>query len=186
MTPNERRVFEKHLANKPVYLEYGCGGSTEIAVEMGCRFIVSIESDKSWVDQLSKKPAISSRIADKTLMLEHVDIGPVRDWGIPIDNSKLANWPNYFLTPYIKYPNDYKFILVDGRFRNCCAYAAYPFMSDESILAVHDYTLRPSYYDIEKFFDIDEEIDTLIILRKKKNILLKSLFISTLTNMFNY
>ena len=183
MSVKERNLFEKSLEHKPFYLEYGCGGSTEIAVALGCKAIVAVDSDINWIDSLKQKPPIAERIAKGTLFFEYVDIGPVGAWGFPKDSSKIRNWPNYVLAPY-QHPYQFDFILVDGRFRNACAYAAWAFMTDDTVMAVHDYTVRRQYYDIEKFFNIVEQVDSLILLKKKEKITMRSLYTSVMTHMF--
>lgn len=185
MTPKERAVFERIVANQDFYLEFGCGGSTEVALRQGCKKIVSVESDLDWIKRLREKPAVAEAVARQRLQFEHVDIGPVGEWGVPKDESKIRNWPKYFTMPFLKYDYLYSFIFIDGRFRNACAYAAYSFMTEDAILAVHDYTVRASYHDIEKFFDLVEEVDTLGVFKKKKNILHRALYMSILTNLFN-
>jgi hypothetical protein len=186
MTDRERSLFEKLVSNRNFYLEFGCGGSTEIAVELGAKQIVSVESDLNWIKKLQNKPRISLAMAQSRLMFEHIDLGPVGEWGSPKDESKIKNWPKYFMTPFMRYDFLYDLILIDGRFRPACAFAAYAFMGEDTILAVHDYLTRPSYYEIEKFFENQEEVDTLVVFKKKRNVVLRSLLTSVLNNLFNY
>jgi hypothetical protein len=185
MTGRERALFERSVEKSATYLEFGCGGSTEIAVALGCRAVVSVEADRTWIDALRQKPTIQEAIARRQLFLEYVDIGPVGSWSFPKDDSKIRNWPTYFLTPFVKYDFSYDLILVDGRFRNACAYASYAFMADDAVLAIHDYTTRSSYFDIEKFFELQELADTLAIFKKKEKIHLRSLYTSILSNFFS-
>jgi hypothetical protein len=184
MTDAERSLFQKYLSKARYYLEYGCGGSTEFAVALGCGLIVSVESDPNWVKTLQENPAIAQAIAHKRLTIEYIDIGPVGAWGAPKDHSRITNWPSYFLTPFTKYDYPYDVILIDGRFRNACAYASWAFMQDNAALLIHDYTVRHSYHDIEKFFDLVDTADTLAVMRKKTKILPQALYISVLRNLF--
>lgn len=185
MSLAERTLFEKSIAHQPVYLEFGCGGSTEIAVKTGCPIIVSVDSDVSWIKKLSEREEISKRINSGSLIFKHVDIGAVGDWGVPKGDDKIRNWPKYCIAPFgIGY--EYKYILVDGRFRNSCAYVSWAFMFEDTILAVHDYSVRSSYYDIEKFFDIVDRADTLYLFRKKPMIVNESYIFSLMNSLFNY
>jgi len=183
LTPRERALFERLVENNPCYLEFGCGGSTEIAVALGCKLMVSVDSDPNWIEALKKKEAVAAAIERNALFFEHIDIGPVGAWGAPTDDSKIRNWPRYYLTPFTKYDFLYDLVLIDGRFRNACASAAYCFMSEDSTLLVHDYTIRQGYYDIEKFFEISEQADTLVSFKKKKRISMQSFFSSFSANM---
>jgi hypothetical protein len=146
---------------------------------------VSVDSDAAWIKKMKEKPKIAEREKQGTLVFEHIDIGPVGEWGVPRDESKIRNWPNYCISPF-KRGIEYGYILVDGRFRNACAYVSWAFMLDDALLAVHDYRFRPGYYDIEKFFELYDEVDTLVILKKKRNIFTPSLVFSILSNLFNY
>lgn len=185
LTPRERALFERLVENSPCYLEFGCGGSTEIAVALGCKLIVSVDSDPNWIEGLKKKEAVAAAIERRGLFFEHADIGPVGDWGAPTDDSKIRNWPKYYLTPFTKYDFLYKFIFIDGRFRNACASAAYCFMPEDALIGVHDYTVRQGYYDIEKFFEITDQADTLAIFKKKNRVSMQSFFTSFSANMLS-
>jgi hypothetical protein len=184
MSPRELELFKRSLAGKHCYLEFGCGGSTELAVMSACEKIVSVESDLNWIKHLTARPLIAEAMRNNRLRFEHVDIGPAGDWGFPKDDSKIRNWPYYFLTPFLKYPLSYDFILVDGRFRKACAYASYHFMDKDAFMAVHDYQLRYHYSEIEKFFNLVDEVDSLVILRKKEKIVYRNLYVAVLSSIF--
>lgn len=185
MNDNERALFERSLSNKPIYLEFGCGGSTEIAISMDCPMIVSVDSDREWIRKLNEKSNVAARVKNGTLLFDHIDIGPVGAWGVPKDDSKIRSWPKYCLAPFRR-GIQYEYILVDGRFRVACACVAWAFMTDDALLAVHDYRFRPQYYEIEKFFELQEEVDTLVLLKKKKTVFTPSLMFSIMNNLFNY
>ena len=184
MTSKERSVFERLVATSNAYLEYGCGGSTEIASQIAKGVVVSIESDALWVKALKEKLHIREAIAKGKLHIQHVDIGPVGDWGVPKDETKIRNWPQYFLTPFTKYDFLYDLILIDGRFRPSCAYAAFALANDSVTVIIHDYAVRTYYHDVEKFFNIVEQVDTLVVLEKKNKILQRSLYTSLLNSIF--
>lgn len=186
MTRNERALFENSLEGVKNYLEFGCGGSTEIVASRGTPKIISVESDRGWIEALSKKEHIAAALDAGRLKFEYVDIGPVKEWGVPKDESKIRNWPKYFLTPFTKYSLTYDYVLVDGRFRLACALAAHPFIGKSTVLAIHDYANRHKLFEVEKFYDITESSDTLFLFRKKENINQKSLYISVLSSLFQY
>lgn len=186
MSTNESDLFRKYLSRSQVYLEFGSGGSTELAVASQIFKMVSIESDPNWVNSLRSKPAIAEAVSAGRLLFELVDIGPVGDWGVPKDHSKIQNWPRYFLTPFTKFEHQYDCILIDGRFRLACAFAAYVFASDTTKILIHDYINRQEYYEVEKFYDIVDQVDTLYVFQKRKNINLRSLYTSVLTSLFRY
>jgi hypothetical protein len=186
MTAGERALFERSISKVRYYLEFGCGGSTEIAVAKGVPSIVSVESDADWIEKLKEKEHIAQAVANNRLRFEYVDVGPVGAWGVPKDESKIRNWPKYFLTPFEKYDRTFDYILIDGRFRTSCAFAAYAFAAEHTVVAVHDYINRHGFFEIEKFYDIIEAEETLYLFKKKPHVNLRSLYVSTLKSIFSY
>ncbi len=184
MTLDEVDLLQKYLKKSKFHLEFGCGGSTELAVRLRVGRIVSIESDKGWVDQLSEKPEISAAVAAKKLSLLHVDIGPVGAWGTPTDRSTIANWPKYFLTPFQKFDYDFDTVLIDGRFRVACALACHAYLKDHAIMLMHDYQTRDGYSEVEKFFEIIEFSNNLFVFKKKNLINPRSFYTAVLNSMF--
>ena len=186
LSQKEKELFERTLAGRRYYLEFGCGGSTELAVLSSCAKLVSVDSDLEWIQRISAKPRIAEAVRDNRLVFEYIDIGPVGNWGMPKDETKIRNWPNYFLAPFVKYPIPYDIILIDGRFRKACAYASFHFMVDEAVLVIHDYQVRYQYSEIERFFNLIDEVDTLAIFRKKEKIVPRHLYTAILTSLFDF
>ncbi len=186
MTPDERCVLEREISRSNAYLEYGCGGSTELATFLARGPIVSIESDTAWISALKEKTHISEAIKSSKLQLLHVDIGPVREWGAPIDAQQIRNWPQYYLTPFTRFDLLYDLIVIDGRFRQSCALAAYALGQDRVRVIIHDYVVREAYHDIEKFFNVEESVDTLVVLTKKKGVHQRTLYESIFKFLFAF
>lgn len=185
MSKPERELLEKLLEGKKYYLEFGCGGSTELALEMGCRKVVSVESSAEWIAQLSEKPRIREALDVKRLIFERADLGPVSDWGFPAGPSRIKNWPDYYLAPFIKHQIAYQFILIDGRFRKACAYASWAFMDDDAVVAVHDYVHRDGFSEIEKFFNVEGVAGSLVVLSKKTKVLPRTFYSAALKTMLD-
>jgi hypothetical protein len=186
MTDSERELFEKYLKKARFYLEYGCGGSTEAAVRLKVGRIISIESDKGWVETLSNKPELAAAIKEGKLRLIHVDIGEVAKWGAPKDDAMLRNWPDYFLRPFEKFEYEYDTVLVDGRFRIACALACHAFLMDSAIVMIHDYRTRDGYSEVEKYYEIIDNVDNLFVFKKKSKINYRSFYTSVLRSIFKY
>ncbi len=109
--------------SKPSYCEYGCGGSTEmqsqkVSSRRFCRKRLGMDY------QLRKKANIAASMKAGILKFKHVDIGPVGAWGVPKNDSKIRNWPEYCLAPYNE-DIKFDFVLVDGRFRPACCYVTW-------------------------------------------------------------
>jgi hypothetical protein len=60
-------------------------------------------------------------------------------------------------------------ILVDGRFRVACALKSLEYVSDGSVVLIHDFFDRSPIYDaVLKYYDIIDRADTLVVLSRKK------------------
>jgi protein O-GlcNAc transferase len=92
-------------------LEFGTGGSTCLASELG-KTVFSVESDRNWADQVASVSGAK---------IHYVDIGPTKDLGYPADRSQIHKWIDYPMNVWER--NDFEhpdLILVDGRFRVAC------------------------------------------------------------------
>jgi hypothetical protein len=184
MSSAERNMFEKFASRARLYLEFGCGGSTEIIVRTKASRIVSVESDKAWIDQLAQKPELETAIKAKRLHFVHADIGPVKDWGAPADRSAVDRWPRYFLAPFEKNSYDFDTVLIDGRFRVACALACHAFLKESAIVMMHDYRSRDGYSEIEKFYEIVDSAENIFAFRKKAKVNSRSFYSAVLKSMF--
>lgn len=127
-------------------LEYGSGGSTVLAAELG-KPVVSVESDKAWADRLS---AHLAGITDKAAV-HHVDIGPTKDWGRPRDSSGAARYHLYALSVWDREDlGEPDLVLIDGRFRAACLAAVLLRAKRPTTVLFDDYAPRPYYHGVEK------------------------------------
>lgn len=132
------------------YLEYGSGGSTLMACEHALDSIISVDSDKFWIDKVESKINKS----DKFISINYCDIGPVKDWGIPADHSGFKNYWRYAVTPWkIAIDNHVQpdLVFIDGRFRVACFIYSWITASEGTIILFDDYSVRPEYHVIERF-----------------------------------
>ena len=141
----EAEAWVAACTDAQVVLEYGSGGSTVVAAEAGAE-VWSVESDADWAagmaEWFAQNPA--------NVHLHHADIGPTRDWGYPVDDSRFRAWPDYALKvwdmPEFKHPD---VVLVDGRFRlGCFLTVAYRIIRPVR-LYFDDYLSRPAYHKAE-------------------------------------
>ena len=176
MSDPEIALFSRALGGCQRYLEFGAGGSTCYALSAGVERIVSVESDIGWVEALRQMPAIAEASRANRLHLLHGDIGPVRKWGFPRDDSAKAQWRQYPEAPWPVWQRlgaSPQLVLVDGRFRVACALrAALWFLEHDGRAGVrllcHDFSpKRSSYQTIFQYFDLVEVVDTLVYARLK-------------------
>ena len=61
-------------------------------------------------------------------------------------------------------------VLVDGRARAPCALTAIPYLSQHATLIIHDFTWRPYYHVVLKYFDLIKTVKTLVLLKPKPSV----------------
>jgi hypothetical protein len=113
--------FERVLQSTDTYIEYGCGGSTIRAIELGVKNVIVAESDPFWANKIKAlaEPILNS---DQSLHIELIDFGKTAAWGNPIhitEDKALAYVESVWdkadelgLRPTV--------VLIDGRFRVSC------------------------------------------------------------------
>jgi hypothetical protein len=100
------------LQNAKCFLEYGSGYSTILAQSKGLSSIVSVETDREYVEEISK-------LVDARTIIVWINFGDTKAWGFP-ERITFVNAARYLYKPWriIKknkiYPD---LILIDGRFR---------------------------------------------------------------------
>lgn len=169
MTPVEIELFKQIFRGKKSLVEYGCGGSTALALELGVQEIWSVDSSLDWLDRVKEHPATAPAVLENRLKLLHVDIGPVAKWGFPADKSKVENWPLYAAKVWDELGDksqDIDIVLVDGRFRVACVLAALVFAKPDALIVVHDFT-RDSYQAVREFCTVAALCDSLALLVRK-------------------
>jgi len=160
----EKAMFRKYLDKATIYLEFGAGGSTVYAegvesVKKG----YSIESDLAWIEK------VKGQLKYGKFEIIHGDIGPTKELGYPVDIVGQAElFKNYSVSVV---PSDaVDLCLIDGRFRvKTCLEVLLRF--PEATILFHDFTIRPQYKPVLAFSDIVEEVDTLVVLKRKVGVL---------------
>jgi hypothetical protein len=108
------------------------------------------------------------------LQLMHVDIGKTIQWGIPVEKN-LQKYKRYPMAIRQVAPETVDFVLLDGRFRVSCFLEALHYLSETTVVAIHDYTQRPQYFLIEAFADRISQVDNLHFFRRKKDASLRAI-----------
>lgn len=178
MTPKEVACLQKYLGAAQSYVEFGCGGSTLLAVRSPVKRVWSVESDPKWMELIRRHPDIAAAEQAGRLTLVHADIGPTKDYGYPATPwwrlyrpAHQEKWPNYYETIWNEAgAAEADLFLVDGRFRVACGLAVAAHCGDEAIVAVHDFTNRPEYEVLLEVFDRLDQARNLVVLRRKPGI----------------
>lgn len=139
----------------PVYLEYGCGGSTFFAAKQGVKHIVAVESDPVWVMRVREALSQSS----SEIHLLHCDLGPVAEWGRPKNDAKIRSFPEYCILPWRLVRERSlvpRLVLIDGRFRVACFLATLLNARVGTPILFDDYLDRSHYHVVERFCSVAE------------------------------
>jgi hypothetical protein len=142
--PHAMKLFDASIRASSRYLEYGCGGSTMYALRHSNASVVSVDTAEPWI---AKVLAAGGENCSR-LHIEHVDIGPIGDWGIPKTYSSRAAFRTYVELPWRSMPNP-DLVLVDGRFRVACFLQAMLLARPGTRILFDDY-VRPDYHVVEE------------------------------------
>lgn len=170
MDQNEGRLFQQHLENASGYLEYGCGGSTSLALESGVTRLHSVETDPEWIEKISQQEDVAAALTSNRLTLHSKDLGTVGKWGFPKDRDYITNWPFYSLGVWKLIDTDIDLVFVDGRFRVACALCGFLMGKPGVVVGIHDFTGRDYYEPVLAFGEVIEKLNNSIYLRRSENI----------------
>lgn len=122
MSAEEKKLFIETVKNPSVrnYLEFGSGGSTFTTLLNSQANVFSVESNLDFIDHLRTWDYIKESEKNKRLIFEHINIGKVGDWGMPLEKEKIELFPNYSELIFKKHNIRFDCILIDGRFRIAC------------------------------------------------------------------
>lgn len=148
--PVAERLMEL-MRQAKCYLEYGTGGTTVQAMELGIPAIFAVESDPLWLEAVRYR---TSQIASASeCEFIGVDIGPTSEWGYPTSETHWRSYTKYALDVWAacRAKNvSPDLILIDGRFRLACLLASILYGKPGCRILVDDYFARPYYAEVEQ------------------------------------
>lgn len=151
------------------YLEFGSGGSTFLALLHAQVSIISVESDKNWIEYLRDWKLIRDA-ENRRLQFIYVNIGEVGEWGVPSEIEKSKEFfPNYSTQVFETY-KDFDVVFIDGRFRVACLLQTVLHCPKHTRILMHDFNNRAFYHQILEFVDIVDTCDTLAEFKIRENI----------------
>lgn len=177
MSDLEIDVMLRHLANVDTYLEWGSGGSTLNFARFARKRAHSIEHDKTWCS--SMQSAIS---ADPDLSHVQYHCVPIErgtgGWGenSPFEEGTYTQFRQYVDKLDTLNETLFDFVLVDGRARIPAAVKALSYISDDSVVILHDaervFSGKINYPDVWKFYIAVDSVggdgrQGILVLRRK-------------------
>lgn len=174
MKPEERDLYDRYVQPARVYVEYGMGGSTFRAAEMSHAQIFSVDSDAQWVAKVKESTTLKLlKVPPERLHLFHVDVGPIGDWGFPVDSTHKHLFPAYSQHLFTQVDGEtVDVVLIDGRFRVACALVTLLNCHKNLNVRVliHDFWIRERYFTLFRFFKEIESAGSLVVLQIKNNL----------------
>jgi len=155
----EAEAVTRLYAASTCILEYGSGGSTVLAAQLG-KQIFTVESDKAWADRLA------ARVVGLpgTVHMHHVDIGPTGDWGMPTRPKSHASFHRYPLSVWDRSDlPEPDLVLIDGRFRAACLVATILRTKRPVTVLFDDYHHRRVYHRVERLATLDTMIGRMAV-----------------------
>lgn len=140
------------------YLEFGCGGSTEIVAKKTKMSIVSVDSSTEWLCKVERRVRSLGRQENFTAV--YVNVGKLKKWGHPADRKFVHAWPDY--SGVSKNHTDADVVFVDGRFRVACILQTILFAKNNPTIVVHDFWERFGYHEALSFLHVVNKGDSLM------------------------
>lgn len=148
--PAEGELVAREYAHAGKILEYGSGGSTVLAARSTNAHVLSVESDKKWVENLNSFLKDSGHAREK-VRVHWANIGPTAKWGYPADQSRWRRYPSYAFCPWEEFKFSPDVVLIDGRFRLACFAATMMLTKKPTTVLFDDYSTRDAYRAVESF-----------------------------------
>lgn len=181
---HERHLVRQMYANSKGVVEYGSGGSTMLAARMGTP-VVSVESSVEWTQQLQTELARLDQ-RHETTVVSHVDIGPTKKWGYPVNNDHFQSFWRYPLEPWIAHqefrPDT---VLIDGRMRVGCFVATLAMIKSDVCILFDDYSNRRAYHRVEQFLKPTEMVGRMAVFHAKPGLIEIADFAAFVPMLFN-
>lgn len=156
----ELTAFLSFLTKDTIYFETGSGCSSVIA-KYYAKKTYAVEGSIKYY-KIGIKNGLKDVIMFKNLKPD------ILDWSFPGNKSNLNIWKNYFQSYKKEYNADV--ILIDGRFKVATAMDIFDKIRDDTIVLLHEYYERPSYFILEKYYNYVYHWGRLYCFVKKKNI----------------
>src|SRR5687767_6594573 len=140
MTAPEIECFRRHLDVASNYVEFGCGGSTYMAVKSPVKNIWSTDSDPQWIEKLRQEPPIRAAVREQRLHFFCPELGKVGAWGRLDAEGDKTSWHRYHADVWRKLDgSSIDLVLIDGRFRVSCALQAALRVRADCPILIHDF-----------------------------------------------
>lgn len=167
LSEKEHNLLIQYLKKSTNYLEFGSGGSTVTASLHVKNSVISVDSYSKWQEMVIDECLfINSPILPK---MKLIDLGPVGDWGYPLNKDKKLNWTDYHSKVWEeRLAKSADLVFIDGRFRVACFIEALLHCGPNTVFIIHDFDRRNYQIIKELAIDIDNT-EKLYVFRRCEN-----------------
>ena len=134
--------FLSLLTKDTIFFETGSGCSSVIA-KYYAKKTYAVEGCKKYYEI-----GIKNGLKDNLIFKDLKPDDPT--WSYPGKKTNIDDWKNYFQSYQKEYNADV--ILVDGRFKVATVMDLFNKIRNDTIILMHEYNKRPSYFIIEKYY----------------------------------
>ena len=154
-------LFKRYLKKCNIYFEYGIGDSTTWVLENTSSRIISVDTDKKWINKVD----ISKR--KKGIDIHWINLGEIENWGRPKTYEYRKRFIEYISNVW-NFNLKADVILVDGRFRVACFLYSLINAKEGSIIIFDDYVNRPHYHVVEEVLGIYKKCGRQVVFKVPK------------------
>ena len=148
MSHLERNLIRSFLNESHTMLEYGSGYSTLYFSQFVGAYY-SIEHNQKWYKTIRKVIHRSSSSSSKIKQYKLVRVDPgYKGWSGGFNEGTREQFDAYIRAVHSFGVTHFDRVLIDGRARKECALEIIPFLRNDSIIFIHDFTNRPSYWKV--------------------------------------
>jgi len=152
--------FVNILKSTTNYLEFGGGGTTELASKY-------IKGKGHLITSINYLPNKLSNIISDNLSIHYIDLESNDDFGNPSSKCPINKVIKYTSITDLVDINSIDTILVKGRFRVGCLLSMFNYIKDNTVILFDDYKNRKHYHILEEYYDIVQQIDIMVVFKKK-------------------
>ncbi len=170
------------LSARSGFVEYGSGGSTLLALTHQVPHIISVESDRAWLQGIEARRNSMAPPYQGTHLTRWVDIGATGDWGYPQSNERHADYWQYSMAHWaqgVPYTGS-DLVLVDGRFRVACLLLTCTHAEPGTTVLFDDYVDRPYYHGVERLIRPVRHVDRMAVFELRAHLPMDAEFLNLL------
>ena len=151
-------LFKNYLKKCNIYFEYGVGESTNWVIEHTSSIIISVDTDKQWVNRVD----ISKN--KRRININWINLGEIENWGRPKTYRYRKQFIDY-VSKVWTFNIKADVILIDGRFRVACFLYSLINAKEGSIIIFDDYMNRKHYHVVQEVLEIYEKCGRQVIFK---------------------